>query len=250
MTSEAVASLMLLSTPPRHSAVAMPLKKRHKIDQATKVEEDSLSQETCVPEPDTEDENNRVFNVKDDADETFHTPVKQFKLCGVKREHEGLLRVFYESDHERIEVPMHVQDTKTSFLARRDQLLKQMFDDNRSEVYCSWRDTLLSMLVKDARWTLYRESLQQKRYLFKTIQLVVSRFTCTQWRDGDLCRNCSNRNWRTGCQRPTYLLHSMPLPAHRNNVAACEAALAELSPCVVEKDSSDWKKRMPQASVR
>ena len=89
-----------------------------------------------MPEQDTEDENNRVFNVKDDADETFHTPVKQFKLCGVKREHEGLLRVFYESDHERIEVPMHVQDTKTSFLARRDQLLKQMFDDNRSEVYC------------------------------------------------------------------------------------------------------------------
>lgn len=42
----------------------------------------------------------------------------------------------------------------------------------------------------------------------------------------------------------------MPLPAYRNNVAACEAALAELSPCVVEKDSSDWKKRMPQASVR
>ena len=34
------------------------------------------------------------------------------------------------------EVPMLFQDTKTSFLARRDQLVKQMFDDSRGEVYC------------------------------------------------------------------------------------------------------------------
>ena len=245
MTSSEVAasSLMLLSTPPRSSAVAMPLKKRIKID------DEASSQDTCVDA--LEDDANKALIAKEeDTDEVFSTPVKHFRLCGVKRENEALLRVSYKSDNETIEVPMHVQDTKTTFLARRDRLLKQMFDENRSEVYCSWRDALLSMLVKDARWTLYRESLQQKRYLFKTIQLVVGRFTCTQWRDGDLCRNCSNRNWRAGCQKPTYLLHLMPLPAYRNNVAACEAALAELSPCVVEKDSSDWKKRMPQASVR
>ena len=170
---------------------------------------------------------------------------------GPKREKEGVLRITYVSDdQDRIAVPMLVKDTKMSFLARRDQLLKQMFDDNRSEVYCSWRDSLLSMLVKDTRLILYRDSLQQKRYVFETIQLVVSRFTCVQWREGDLCRNCSNRNWRTGCQRPTYLLHLMPLPPYRNNLAACDASLAKLSPCVLEKDSSDWKKRMPQASVR
>ena len=193
MSSEAAAtSLILLSTPPRSTVVAMPLKKRFKAD------DDGLSQETCVLE-DKEGEDDKACNVEDGNADVFSTPVKQFRLCGVKREKEGLLRISYKSnDEEYIDVPMHIKDTKTSFVARRDQLLKQMFDDNRSEVYCAWRDTLLSMLVKDARWTLYRESLQQKRYLFKTIQLVVSRFTCTQWRDRDLCRNCSNRNWRTG----------------------------------------------------
>jgi hypothetical protein len=47
-----------------------------------------------------------------------------------------------------------------------------------------------------------------------------------------------------------FLLHLMPLPPYRNNLAACDASLAKLSPCVLEKDSSDWKKRMPKASVR
>ena len=49
MASEAAATaLMLLSTPPRSVAVAMPLKKRFKLDDY------SSSQETCVPEADIE----------------------------------------------------------------------------------------------------------------------------------------------------------------------------------------------------
>lgn len=276
MAADAATSLVLLSTPPRSTAVVMPLKKRFKSD------EDSLSQETCVPTNVDEEQKlderisdstpdhmatfceaqtvkSRPFmdtHLDDDGygasnDGTFSTPVKQFKLCGVKRDSDSVLRICYKSDHEEhIEVPMHFQDTKLSFMARRDHMLKQLFDGNRSEVYCSWRGTLVLMLVKDVRWTLYKESLQQKRYLFETIQLVVSRFTCTQWRDGDRCRNCSNRNWRTGCQTPTYLIHLMPLPAYRNNPTVCDASLAKLSPCELEKDVSDWKKRMPQASVR
>ena len=131
-----------------------------------------------MPEPDTEYDQ-KAWNAKEDADtntnETFSTPVTQFRLCGVKRENESVLRITYVSrDQERIAVPMLVKDTKMSFLARRDQMLKQMFDDNRSEVYCSWRDALLSVLVKDTRLILYRDSLQQKKKRIHRIHVYSS----------------------------------------------------------------------------
>ena len=288
MAFEATATSLLLSTPPRSIELAMPLKKRFKSadfrakgaadDKILSVvsdtinansssaaalfraaDDDSLSQETCVL---TEEEallrnehvheSTPVKNVTTPVTTSVITPVKQFRKCGIKCDSQDLgVRICYQSDHgEQIEIPMYPGDSTMSFMARRDQMLKQMFDGNRNEVFCSWRDVLLSLLVKDARWTLYRESLQQKRYLFETIQLVVSRWTCTQWRDGDRCRNCSNPNWRTGCQTPTYLLYLMPLPAYRNKLSACDASLAKLSPYAVERDTSDWKKRMPHASVR
>lgn len=68
MTSEAATSLVLLSTPPRSTAVAMPLKKRFKVDDV----DDSLSQDTRVPDPDTEDENNKVKDDDANVDEPSH----------------------------------------------------------------------------------------------------------------------------------------------------------------------------------
>ena len=51
---------------------------------------------------------------------------------------------------------------------------------NRGDAYCSWRSTMISLLVQDTRWTKFRQSNQQERYNYKAIQLVVTRYTCTQ----------------------------------------------------------------------
>ena len=232
-SSEHAEILLQLATPPRAPGIA----KRRLSDEDTISSQES--QETC--------EANATTTLPD----AQSTPMKKFRICAYKVEKEDMVRLCYMSEQrEVLEVPLWKGDTGTTFENRRDQLLKQMFDDNRGNVFCSWRDTLVSILVKDARWTLYKESLQQKRYLYKTIQLVVTRFTCTQWREGKFCRNCSNKNWRTGCQQPSHLLHVLPLPVHRNNTASCEAVLMEFSPRALSEDATDWKKRVPQTNVR
>ena len=110
---------------------------------------------------------------------------------------------------------------------------------------------MISLIVQDARWTKFKSSLQQERYNHKAIQLVITRFTCTQWRETtDRCRNCINRNWRTACSKPTFLMHVMPLPAYRHQVKLCEDCLSEFVPTTLERDAAAWIQRMPQINVR
>ena len=69
---------MLLSTPLRTTSVAMPLKKRIKVDG-----------------------DRRSCRYTDDAkaNDIYSTPEERFKLCGVQCENEGLLRLFYQSEY-------------------------------------------------------------------------------------------------------------------------------------------------------
>ena len=93
--------------------------------------------------------------------------------------------------------------------------------------------------------------MQQRRYNHKAIQLVITRYTCTQWREtAQPCRNCSNRNWRTACLKPTFLMHVMPLPVYRHQPGLCEECLADFNPACVEHNTTAWTQRMPQINVR
>ena len=179
------------------------------------------------------------------------TPVREFKLAGMKRERDQTYTIFYSTGTEQIGVPYSPGEGADKLFERRDEAARRLFSINRGDAFCSWRSTVISLILKDARWTKFRHSNQQERYNYKAIQLVITRYTCTQWRNvKDPCRNCENRNWRTACQRPTFLMHIMPLPVYRQEKELCEQCLSELEPIDTDLDKKDWVQRMPQINVR
>lgn len=212
----------------------------------------SSSEESSVSSTDKKAEEDTCLdsNITPPASATT-TPVRQFKLAGAKRVRDDLVTLSYTSEGNEIQVPFFKGETLSTLFLRRDEAARRLFDANRNEIYCSWRSTMISLIVHDSRWVQFRESLQQKRYHHKAIQLVITRYTCTQWRNvKDPCRNCCNRNWRTGCMRPTFIMHVLPLPVYRNRVDLCEEALADLEPLDSTTDETAWTSRMPQMHFR
>jgi len=169
----------------------------------------------------------------------------------MKRERGDTYTIFYCSGNEQIGVPYTKGDGADKLLERQKETARRLFEASRGDAYCSWRSTMISLAVQDARWTKFRSSQQQERYHFKAIQLVITRYTCTQWRGtNDPCRNCENRKWRTACLQPKFLMHIMPLPDYRQETELCEQCLLELEPADIATDKSDWAQRMPQLNVR
>lgn len=182
---------------------------------------------------------------------TQTTPVREFKLAGMKRERDDMYTIFYESGTDRIGVPYVKGDSADTLFMRRNAAARQLFNMHRGLAYCSWRSSIISLVVKGEPWTLFRESVQQKRYRYKTIQLVITRYTCIQWRDTtNLCRNCNNRNWRTACLTPTFIMHVLPLPVYRHQLQLCDESLDDLEPSLCDCDTTSWVQRMPQMNVR
>lgn len=182
---------------------------------------------------------------------TNTTPVRQFQLAGMKRERDNTYTLLYCSGTEQISVPYKKGDGGDKLIERQDEAARRLFYAKRGDAYCSWRSTMISLILQDARWTKFRHSSQQERYHFKAIQLVITRYTCTQWRNvKNPCRMCENRNWRSACIRPTFLMHVMPLPVYRQERELCEQCLCELEPVDIETDKNDWVQRMPQINVR
>ena len=106
------------------------------------------------------------------------------------------------------------------------------------------------MVVKDDRWMLFKESIYQKRYKYKDIQLVMLRFTCGQWKDGKACRTCENRKWNRSCVTPTYLSYLLPLKKTTSS-SLCDKTLSEFEPVVEDDVDLDmWSIRMPQVNAR
>ena len=95
-------------------------------------------------------------------------------MAGAKRVREDLVTLSYRSDDTEIHVPFFKGDTLSTLCHRRDEAARRLFDANRGKVYCSWRSTMMSLIVHDSRWIQFRESLQQKRYHHKSIQLVIT----------------------------------------------------------------------------
>jgi hypothetical protein len=184
------------------------------------------------------------------------TPVREFKLAGMKRERDDTYTIIYSSGEDIIGVPYTKGDGVATLFERRDEAARRLFDanrdTNRGDAYCSWRSTMISLIIKDTRWTKFKASFAQERYNYKAIQLVITRYTCTQWRDiSNLCRNCENRNWRTACIKPKFVMHVLPLPVYRSETKLCEQCLSELEAVDISvENKSDWVTRMPQMNVR
>lgn len=178
------------------------------------------------------------------------TPVTNrcFKLAKVKRTHDDLLTVVYSTGSESMEIPFARGEAPDIFYSRREKAARILFDNTRKDVFCSWRQSLVSLVVDDSRWVLFKDSLQQKRYACGSVQLIVSRFTCGQWKECEFCRNCQHRNWRVGCLSPTYLYHIMPLCTTRLTYVENDMSIFE--PLSVTKDASAWSKRMPPLAFR
>eukprot|EP00966_Prymnesium_polylepis_P241636 5587914-Prymnesium_polylepis.3 len=106
---------------------------------------------------------------------------------------------------------------------------------------------MLSILISDKRWRLIRDSPQQKRYVYDAIQLVVTRYTCIQWRSDVPCRNCSNPHWRAACQNIKHIYHVLPPLNARNCCQMCESFLNDLHPLASKvKDATQHQTRLPQ----
>lgn len=199
---------------------------------------------------DTKDADKPVDSGSTPPTSTQTTPVREFKLAGMKRERDDVYTIYYESGEDKIGVPFVKGDSADTLFMRRHAAARQLFNMNRGEAFCSWRSKMISLIVQHSRWTQFRDSLQQKRYHYKAIQLIITRYTCTQWRDNNRCRSCSNRQWRTACTKPIFIMHIMPLPAFRHQIDLCEKCLMEFEPSFTESDTSAWTQRMPQIHVR
>lgn len=151
----------------------------------------------------------RVQRNSHDSDVSSKTPSTSpercFKVTHVKRTRDDLVTVVYSTGDESMEIPFARGESPSVFYHRREKAARILFDANRKDVYCTWRKALVSIVVQSSSWLLFKDSPQQKRYAYGSIQLVVTRYTCCQWKDHDsLCRTCQNRAWRLGCQTPTY----------------------------------------------
>ena len=179
---------------------------------------------------------------------THDTPMRCFKLAQVKRTREDLVTLVYSTGRESMEIPFARGEDASVFFQRRAKAARLLFDATRKDVYCTWRKELVSIMIQSPAWVLFKESLQQKRYACGSIQLVITRFTCCQWKEvADPCRNCCNRSWRVGCQKPTYLYHLLPM---QRNAAQMEADLSMFEPLSVQRDASAWMKRVPTIACR
>lgn len=193
-------------------------------------------------------------------DAPFETPVRSFQLVGRKRKNDNLITLVYKSTTGGgpfLSVPFARGETAELFFRRRAEAAKKFFD--RADVYCSWNRALVNMRIKDNRWMLFKDTIYQKRYRYKDIQLVMLRFTCGQWKDGSgewkagkACRSCENRNWRASCATPTYLYYLLPIKK-TTSPSSCDKTLSDFEPVVSEDDDADldmWSIRMPQVNPR
>ena len=180
------------------------------------------------------------------------SPQRHFKMTGVKRTRDpDLITVLYSSGTETMAVPFAKGETKEILHARRLRAAALLFDSTRSEVYCTWRKELVSMKTDDARWTKFRDTFKEQRFLYNTLQLVLVKVTCAKSSTGSRCLNCATPSRRMSCLAPQFYRYVMPMPNfHRLSEDACEACLEDFDPLRVSKDANEWIVRTPSLYVR
>ena len=181
-----------------------------------------------------------------------HTRHISIKCKGTKRPRENLVLVLYDAGDTELAIPFIRGEDPQLFFERRDKITRETLEAGiRNDVYCTWRKEMLSVLINDKRWQLIRDSPQQKRYVYDAIQLVVTRYTCMQWRSDVPCRNCSNPHWRAACQKIKHIYHVLPTINTRNCCQMCDNSLNDMCPLPAKvKDTTQHQTRLPQVSIR
>ena len=184
--------------------------------------------------------------------EKAFSPDRHFKMTGVKRTRDpDLITVLYSSGTETMAVPFAKGETKEILHARRLRAAALLFDTTRSEVYCTWRKELVSMKTDDSRWTKFRDTFKEQRFLYKTLQLVLVKVTCAKSAVSARCVNCATPSRRMSCSTPLFYRYVMPMPNfHRLSEDACESCLDDFDPLRVDKDANEWIVRTPSLYVR
>jgi hypothetical protein len=172
-------------------------------------------------------------------------------MTGVKRTRDpDMISVIYTSGRATMAVPLMKDDTDDVFYARRRIVADMMFDHTRSDVYCVWRKSLVNMRVSDARWVKFRDTFREQRFMYKNIQLVILRFTCTKGCESS-CNNCATPTRRMSCLTPTLYYFVMPLPnCEQFDEKVAETQLDDFEPIDVKKTTEDWLLRVPSVHVR
>ena len=181
-----------------------------------------------------------------------HTRHVSIKCKGTKRPRENLVLVLYDAGETELAIPFIRGEDPQLFFQRREKITRETLEaDIRNDVYCTWRKEMLSVVINDKRWQLIRDSPQQKRYVYGAIQLVVTRYTCIQWRSEVPCRNCSNPHWRAACQKIKHIYHILPTLNTRNLCQLCDKSLDDMCPLPAKvKDTTHHQARLPQVSIR
>lgn len=227
-SSYAAAGLLALATTPDRAQYMSPLVSRRNSAETPP--------EKCSSKADGDDEK---------------TPARrQFVLTGVKRTRDpDMLSVVYSCGQSSMAVPLMKNDSTDTFYARRRVAADMLFDESRADVFCSWRDTLVNILVDDGRWVKFRETFREQRFAYKNLQLVVLRYTCAKG-ETDYCVNCATPSRRLSCMMPTRYYYVMPLPSVDCSDKNADATLDDFDPVDVRKDTESWRLRIPSLHVR
>lgn len=175
----------------------------------------------------------------------------EFVMTGVKRTRDpNMLSVIYSSGKGTMAVPLFKDDSDYIFHARRRIAADMLFDDTRADVYCTWHKSLINMRTVDERWVKVRDTFREQRFIYKNLQLVVLRFTCSKGHK-TACDNCASPSKRLSCMTPSVYSFLLPLPGTDGfEHKTADAVIDDFDPISVKKPTDEWEMRIPAVHVR
>eukprot|EP00966_Prymnesium_polylepis_P335899 7391232-Prymnesium_polylepis.2 len=161
-----------------------------------------------------------------------------------------MLSVIYSSGKGTMAVPLFKDDSDDIFHARRRIAADLLFDNTRADVFCSWRKALINMRTVDDRWVQVRDTFREQRFMYKNLQLVVLRFTCSKGQKA-ACSNCATPSRRLSCLSPSVYSFILPLPGSDGFThKTADAVVDDFDPINVKKSTDEWEMRIPALHVR
>ena len=147
-------------------------------------------------------------------------------------------------------MPLFKDDSDDIFHARRRIAADLLFDNTRADVFCSWRKALINMRTVDDRWVQVRDTFREQRFMYKNLQLVVLRFTCSKGHKA-ACSNCATPSRRLSCLSPSVYSFILPLPGSDGFThKTADAVVDDFDPINVKKSTDELEMRIPALHVR
>tara|TARA_B110001450_G_scaffold11688_1_gene11347 strand:+ start:707 stop:1387 length:681 start_codon:yes stop_codon:yes gene_type:complete len=186
-----------------------------------------------------------------EAPDTPDEKKTEFVMTGVKRTLDpNMLSVIYSNGKRTMAVPLFKDDSDDIFHARRRIAADMLFDKTRADVFCSWRKTLINMRTVDDRWVKFRDTFREQRFMYKNLQLVVLRFTCSKGHQ-TACSNCATPSRRLSCLTPSVYSFLLPLPGSDGFThKTADTVVDDFDPISVKQPTDEWEMHIPALHVR